>query len=171
MKVILSFSILLFIVIFSSSSYGQTGEINLTTLLNEMVNREQITRFPESGYRCLQASSYNRESVAPDKPGWFADSDGIGFIRTEENNGQKEWVIMEDDAPGVITKIWAVCFYYGLQDTTGANIKFYLDGATEPVINTNFFKLVKGQDFVKPPFAEQSTRAGNLYFPLCRISG
>ena len=69
----------------------QNKEINLTTLLNEMVDRDQITRFPQNGYQCLQASSYNRESVSPDKPGWFADSDGIGFIRTEINNGKEEW--------------------------------------------------------------------------------
>ncbi|GAA3568712.1 glycoside hydrolase family 172 protein [Snuella lapsa] len=140
-----------------------------------MVDREQITYFPELNYRCLQSSSYNRESISPEKPGWFADSDGIGFIRTEEINGQTEWVIMEDEGPGVITKIWAVCFYYGLNDTIGANIKFYLDGSSDPVINTNFFALVKGQDFVKAPFADKSTRAGNLYFPIpyaksCKIT-
>ncbi|MGQ7871028.1 glycoside hydrolase family 172 protein [Sunxiuqinia sp. sy24] len=163
------------IVLVAFISCKKNNEINLSSLLNEMVDREQITRFPENSYQCLQASSYNRESVSPDKPGWFADSDGIGYIRTEENNGQKEWVIMEDEGPGVIAKIWAVCFYYGLNDTTGANIKFYLDGNPEPVINTNFFKLVKGQDFVKAPFADESTRAGNLYFPIpyaksCKIT-
>ena len=114
----------------------QGEEISISTLLNEMVDREQLICFPENGFKCLQASSYNRESVSPDKPGWFADSDGIGYIRIEENKGQKEWVIMEDDGPGVITKIWAVCFYYGLNDTTGANIKVYLDGESEPVIHT-----------------------------------
>jgi hypothetical protein len=159
----------------ASLSASPPKEVNLSTLLQEMVDREQITRFPENGYRCLQASSYNRESVSPDKPGWFADSDGIGYIRTEINNGQTEWVLMEDEGPGVITKIWAVCFYYGLNNTTGANIKFYLDGETEPTIHTNFFELVKGQDFVKPPFADASTRAGNLYFPIpyaksCKIT-
>jgi hypothetical protein len=157
-----------------SSCQGKQ-EVNMKTLLKEMVDRETITYFPETSYKCMQASSYNRESVSPDQPGWFADSDGIGFIRTEENNGQTEWVIMEDEGPGVITKIWAVCFYYGLNDTIGANIKFYLDGATEPAINTNFFALVKGQDFVKAPFADKSTRAGNLYFPIpyaksCKIT-
>ncbi len=169
-KTIFKFLIFLVFILTTTIStipvFAQNETINLTSLLNEMVDRDKITRFPESDYKCLQASSYNRESVSPDKPGWFADSDGIGFIRTEENKGQKEWVIMEDDGPGVISKIWAVCFYYGLNDTIGANIKFYLDGATEPAINTNFFKLVKGQDFVKPPFADKSTRAGNLYFPI-----
>ncbi len=159
----------------SCSPSNENQEISISSLLEEMVDRDQIANFPKSNYKSLQASSYNRESVSPDKPGWFADSDGIGFIRTEKNNGIKEWVIMEDDGPGVITKIWAVCFYYGLNNTTGANIKFYLDGATEPTISTNFFKLVKGESFVKAPFAEESTRAGNLYFPIpyaksCKIT-
>ena len=166
----------LLIVVFSTIFANVHGQvITITSLLEEMIDRDKIAQFPEIAYSCRQASSYNRESESPDLPGWFADSDGEGFIRTEEINGQKEWVLMEDEGPGVITKIWAVCFYYGLQDTTGANIKFYLDGATKPTISTNFFRLVKGQDFIKPPFADESTRAGNLYFPIpyaksCKIT-
>jgi len=149
--------------------------ITMQSLLREMVDRRAITYFSESSYRQLQASSYNRESVSPDLPGWFADSDGEGFIRVEENKGKKEWVIMEDDGPGVITKIWAVCFYYGLNDTTGANINIYLDGNTEPLISTNFFQLIKGNDMFKPPFAQPTARAANLYFPIpyaksCKIT-
>ncbi|TKG95602.1 DUF2961 domain-containing protein [Puteibacter caeruleilacunae] len=154
---------------------AQMQKITIESLLREMVDRNAITEFPQNGYKQKQASSYNRESVAPDQPGWFADSDGIGFIRAEENNGQVEWVLMEDEGPGVITKIWAVCFYYGLGNTTGGNIKIYLDGAEKPVINTNFFNLIQGKDFIKAPFADESTRAGNLYFPIpyaksCKIT-
>ncbi|NQV31768.1 MAG: DUF2961 domain-containing protein, partial [Phycisphaeraceae bacterium] len=169
----ISFAGCLFILICSNLSLSQ--QINLSTLLNEIVDREQIASFPEPLYQCKQASSYNRESVSPDSPGWFADSDGIGFVRVEENNGKKEWVLMEDEGPGCIAKIWAVCFYYGLNNTTGANIHIYLDGADEPTISENFFRFVKGQAFVKPPFADSSTRAGNLYFPIpyargCKIT-
>ena len=169
------FPLLLFVFSIVGSSYSQDKEITLVSLLNEIIDRDLIAQFPESAYESKQASSYNRESVSPDLPGWFADSDGEGFVRVEEINGQKEWVLMEDEGPGCITKIWAVCFYYGLQDTTGANIKFYMDGAADPVISTNFFKLVKGQDFIKAPFADESTRAGNLYFPIpyaksCKIT-
>lgn len=167
--------ILLIIPIIISCGVSDKDEITITTLLEEMVDRDAITQFPENGYKTLQASSYNRESVSPDKPGWFADSDGVYCIRTEENNGKKEWVLMEDEGPGVITKIWAVCFYYGLKNTTGANINFYLDGNPEPAISTNFFNLVKGNDFVKVPLADSSARAGNLYFPIpyaksCKIT-
>ena len=138
----------------SSDLNAQKSEVTISSLLHEMVDREKITQFPPSNYLSKQASSYNRESVSPDLPGWFADSDGVSFVRTEENNGEKEWVLMEDFGPGVITKIWAVCFYYGLDNTTGANVNIYLDGNPKPVISTNFFDLVQGKDFIKPPFAD-----------------
>lgn len=140
----------------------------MQSLLREMVDRKQLVEYPESiPYKAMQASSYNRASVSPDQPGWFADSDGVFCIRTEKNRkGETEWVLMEDKGPGAITKIWAVCFYYGLDDTTGANLKIYLDGEDEPTINCNFFEFVKGESFVKPPLAMETRRAGNSYLPI-----
>ncbi len=164
-KFVMAFGLLLGLSCGTSQKTLEQG-VTLAGLLHEMIDRETITRFPESEYKALQVSSYNRESVSPDEPGWFADSDGVGFIRTEENNGKTEWVLMEDEGPGAITKIWAVCFYYGLGNTTGANINIYLDGETTPTISANFFKLVQGKDFVKAPFGDESTRAGNLYLPI-----
>jgi hypothetical protein len=168
-------SLIMFFLFFGAGISAQETQVGIETLLKEMVDRDKITQFPQSNYLSKQASSYNRESVSPDLPGWFADSDGVSFIRTEDNNGKKEWVIMEDIGPGAITKIWAVCFYYGLDNTTGANINIYLDGDPNPVISTNFFDLVRGEDFVKPPFADYTARAGNLYFPIpyaksCKIT-
>jgi len=170
-----SYLFLVLILVSTFSSCQQNDEINITNLLNEIVDRDKITQFPDPYYQSLQASSYNRASVSKDAPGWFADSDGEYFVRSEEINGKKEWVLMEDDGPGAITKIWAVCFYYGLDNTTGANINIYLDGNTTPIISTNFFNLVKGEDFVKAPFADYSTRVGNLYLPIpyaksCKIT-
>lgn len=158
-----------------SGCSGEERVVTFQKLVKEMADRDALAEYPAIPYRSLQASSYNRESVSPDLPGWFADSDGEGFIRTEINDGREEWVMMEDDGPGCVTKIWAVCFYYGLNDTIGGNVRIYLDGNTEPVIKANFFDLVKGYDFVKPPFADVSTRAGNLYLPIpyqkgCKIT-
>jgi hypothetical protein len=163
----LSFLIMAALSGFSCSQLNSSAkEITMKSLLIEMTDRDRLAKFPDPPYRCMQASSYNRESVSPDLPGWFADSDGIGYIRTEEINGSTEWVLMEDEGPGALTRIWAVCFYYSLQNTVGANIKVYLDGADEPVISTNFFSLVKGQDFIEPPFADSTARAGVLNFPI-----
>lgn len=95
---------------------GKAGaqEVSMQSLLREMVDRESLAEFrDEAPYRTLQASSYNRASVAPDQPGWFADSDGVSCIRTEKNSqGETEWVLMEDKGPGAITKMWAVCFLH-----------------------------------------------------------
>jgi len=177
MKRILKIMTLCSITIFVLIAYGtaRTSDVTMKSLLHEMTDRDALARFPTTGYQCLQASSYNRESVSPDLPGWFADSDGVGFIRTEVINGKTEWVLMEDEGPGCVTRIWAVCFYYGLDNTTGANIKFYLDGSKEPAINTNFFRLVKGHDFIERPFADSTARAGVLNFPIpyaksCKIT-
>lgn len=154
--------------LFLPAGMTKAQEVTMQSLLREMVNRENITEFSaELPYKTLQASSYNRASVSPDQPGWFADSDGVFCIRTEKNKkGETEWVLMEDNGPGAITKMWAVCFYYGLGDTTGANLKIYLDGEEEPTILCNFFELVQGKNFVKPPLAAETRRAGNCYLPI-----
>ena len=157
-------------------SCGEKNDpVTLASLIDEMVSYEMPATFPLTGYQSLQSSSYNRRSVSPDSAGWFADSDGICFIRTEEINGKTEWVIMEHDGPGCITRIWTPFFYYNFNNRTGPDIRFYLDDNPEPAIDCNFIGLVTGKEFVKPPFAGYTARAGDLYLPIpfaksCKIT-
>jgi len=173
-------------------SAADTGysAVTFDTLLSEMVDRDALAHWPEPEYQCKQASSYNRASVAPDKPGWFADSDGIGFIREEENDGRKEWVVMEHDGPGSIVKMWTPFFYYDFNNRVGPNVKIYLDGAKTPVIDACFIELLTNNDWpgsygscpprknafrVPAPLARFTARAGNLYLPIpfaksCKIT-
>ena len=168
----------------------KTGTITLESLLDEMVDRDSQARSPEIRWKSLQASSYNRESVARDKPGWFADSDGISCIRTEEINGKTEWVIMEHDGPGCITKMWTPFFYYSFGDLVGPNIRIYLDGSDTPVVDEGFIELLTRNEWPKSygkppqqrnsfqvpsPFSDFTARAGNLYLPVpfaksCKIT-
>ncbi|MEN6428459.1 MAG: DUF2961 domain-containing protein [Phycisphaerales bacterium] len=136
------------------------------TLLEEMVDRDRLARLPQPSYRSLQASSYNRESAHRDQPGWFADSDGLGFVRTETVDGKTEWVLMGHEGPGCITRIWTPFFYYDFNERTGPNVRIYLDGAMTPVIDESLIKLVTARGFVKPPFAAFTARAGDLYLPI-----
>ena len=72
-------------------SFGQKkSSITVETLLEEMTSYDEMTRYPALPYRSMQQSSYDRRSVSPDRPGWFANDDGEGFIRLEEHNGRKE---------------------------------------------------------------------------------
>ena len=89
------------------SAIAEEPEITFESLLEEMADAEGITQFPDPFYYCKQSSSYNRLAVSPeDSEGWFSNSDNKGIIRTEENQGRLERVLMENDGPGVITRIW-----------------------------------------------------------------
>lgn len=162
-------------------------QLSFESLLNEMTDRDRLVSFPDPTYRCLQASSYNRASVPPrGSEGWFADSDGTGFIRVEEHGGRREWVLMEHAGPGCVSRIWTPYFYYDLNDHRGPNIRFYLDGAEEPAIEANFIELLTQGAYanapekrnslrVPAPLAGYTARAGDLYLPVpfgrsCRIT-
>ncbi|MEQ1892010.1 MAG: glycoside hydrolase family 172 protein [Planctomycetota bacterium] len=149
--------------------------VTLASLLLEMTSADALARLPRPSFESLQASSYNRESTRRDAPGWFADSDGVGFLREEERDGRKEWVLMEDDGPGCLTRIWTPFFYYDFGERTGPNVRIWLDGAAEPVIDEPLIRLVRGEGTIAPPFAAPTTRAGDLYLPIpyaesCRIT-
>ncbi len=136
--------------------------ITFASLLQEIADSSRLAQWPKSEFHSLQASSYNRESTHRDKPGWFADSDGIGFIRQEGD----EFVLMEHEGPGCITKIWTPFFYYGFDDLVGPNVRIYLDGSKQPLIDESLIKLVCGRGSVRAPWAAYSARAGNLYLPI-----
>ena len=167
------------------ANYGEIC-ITLEDLLQEMIDRDRLARFPALEYESLQASSYDRSSVAPDQPGWFSNGDCCGFIRTEQINGQTEWVIMEHDGPGVLTRLWTPFFYRSFSNHGGPNIRIYLDGSTTPVIDENFIELLTRGDYpvappisnsftVQEPFANFTARAGTLFLPIpfgqsCKIT-
>mgnify|MGYP000119799446 CR=1 FL=1 len=89
--------------LFSTLCIGSFGQkkspITVETLLEEMTSYDEMTRYPALPYRSMQQSSYDRRSVSPDRPGWFANDDGEGFIRLEEHNGRKEKVLSKTKVP------------------------------------------------------------------------
>lgn len=97
--------------IFTTSAHAAQSPISLQTLLKEMVDRAAQARWPNPPYTCREFTSYDRRSVSPDKPGWFANEDQGNYLRVEENHGRKEWVMMDADGPGAI-----VCFFKATTD-------------------------------------------------------
>lgn len=146
--------------------------VSIESLLTEMVDRDAVARFPESNFRLKQASSYNRASISPaDTAGWFTNHDfnrtdeDHNFIRIEENNGQKEWVLMEHDGPGAIVRTWMPFLSAKKPGTTNV-IKIYLDGSTEPVLKGNMLGLFDGTGLIPFPLAHQSLRSAVSFFPI-----
>ena len=154
--------------LFSVSARAQEP-VSIESLLTEMVDRDSIARFPETNFRLKQHSSYNRASVSPDeKEGWFKNGDfnkgakAKNFIRVEENNGRKEWVMMDHQGPGAIVRSWQP--FRG----TPANrvLRIYLDGSDVPAIEGNPATLFNGKGMVPYPFAHPSLLSAVNFFPI-----
>ena len=136
------------------------AQVTFAGLLDEAVNPAALTKLPNPAYQSLLATSYNRESKKRGEPGWFADSDGTGYIRKDGD----EYVMMEHTGPGCITKIWTPFFYYDFNERVGPKVHIYLDGKL--VFDESLIKLVIGQGSVPEPWARYTARAGNCYLPI-----
>jgi hypothetical protein len=62
----------------------QAQTVSVSSLLDEMLDRNAITKFPEPAFTCLQASSYDRRAKSP-TDNWFANGDASQFLRDEMN--------------------------------------------------------------------------------------
>jgi hypothetical protein len=157
-------TIFILLLLANTSAFCQT--VSMESLLRKMSDNSQLAQFPTLFYQSLESSSYNRASVSPFKKGWFADSDGTGYIRQDTIDGRTEYVIMEHKGPGCITRMWTPYFYYNLDNHTGPEVRIYIDGKKNPVLTENFIQLLTGKSFVHPPFANLTTRAGVFYLPI-----
>lgn len=115
----------LFIIAFT----GCSATVTLESLLEEMTDRKTLTYFPEIEYSHLHFSSYDRASVSPNGDGWFANIDRSNFLRVEENNGRREFVMVDTDGPGAIVRWWMT--FYRAYDGV---IRVYIDYDQDPVI-------------------------------------
>lgn len=155
--------------------------ITLEKLIKEMISRESLSYYPLPDYRLFQASSYNRKSVSPDSAGWFENNDMSHFIRVEENQGRREFVMLDTDGPGIVVRWWMT--FYKARD---GMIRIYLDNSEEPVIQGAPGNLLSGTLLAPWPFSasvQEGAPLGeegrdydhNLYLPVpfsahCKIT-
>lgn len=162
-------TLLLSVLLSIGATVGFSAEITLESLLNEMIDRTAIAQFPDPMYTCKQASSYDRASVSPDQPGWFANGDASQFIREEMHGDRKEWVLMDENGPGAIVRWWITAPHYK------AKFRIYLDGDETPAVTAKIDDLVGGEFFVGAPLSEATANGRNLYLPIpyarsCKIT-
>jgi hypothetical protein len=156
-----------------------TEKITLESLLWEMVDREYMARFPSPHYETRQFSSYDRESTAPDHPGWYANADRTMFLRHEVREGRKEYVMFDTAGPGSIVRIWMT--FAGEKAGKGI-LRVYFDRDTIPEIQGTALDVVSGGLLTGEPLSSSvsdlspyNRRGHNLYLPLpygkhCKIT-
>ena len=174
----LQYGVLLWVLVVTAPGNGGDRIITVESLLNEMIDRESVARFPQPDFRLRAQTSYDRDSKTPDDPkGWFANRDATkNFVRIEERSGRKEWVIMDARGPGVIVRSWMPDRRIGpgrKQDNT--TIRIYLDDNPEPAIQGHALDLFNGTSLVPYPLAHPSLASAVSFFPIpyaksCKIA-
>jgi hypothetical protein len=115
-------------------------KVSLTTLLKELTDPASVASFPNPSYVLKQVSSYDRHSVSPGQPGWFANEDHTNFLRSEINDGRKEYVMMDENGPGAIVRFWETTF------KRPGTLRIYFDHEKSASL------VVPGYDLMKFPF-------------------
>lgn len=158
------------------------GPVDLESLLREMGDRDHLARVAEPAFTCRQFSSYDRETVAPDQPGWFANWDRSQFVRVEENAGRREWVLMDAAGPGAVVRFWATWHGPGGGPFSNGTLRIYLDENPTPAIEGPTADLISGGALAPPPLSDSVSpdspyerRGHNLYLPIpyarhCKIT-
>lgn len=141
------------------ASMAPPDVVTTRTLLEEMIDRDAVARFPRPTYSAAQSSSYDRASRTPDDPaGWFANQDFGQFLRVEEKAGRREWVMMDAQGPGAVVRIWSA--------NPAGTLRVYLDDSAEPALEAPMKDVLGGTWRISPPLSGVRSRGANLYFPI-----
>ncbi|MCC8426520.1 glycoside hydrolase family 172 protein [Mucilaginibacter sp. UR6-11] len=155
--------------------YGQVA-VTTSSLLKEIVDYSSVVRWPQPFYNEEQASSYDRKSVSPNQPGWFANADASQYIRTETVEGHQEHVMMDADGPGAVVRFWLTTF------KRAGKIRIYFDNNTLPEITIPAYDLLQsglplGKALLSPHSSYEAKQKGGstLYLPMpyakhCKIT-
>jgi hypothetical protein len=137
-----------------------SGTINVTSLLKEMVDFENLAERPDPLFKEATASSYSRASHKGGEA-WFDNNDVGQYVRTETTEGRKEHVLADLQGPGAMTRFWSA------NPRNADVVRFYFDGESRPRIEVPLAGLFSGKT---PPFGPEfsyiSGSGGNLYYPL-----
>jgi len=164
---------------FFISCEEEQQKVTLESLLSEMTDRQAVTHLPDPAYTLKQFSSYDRESTTSGEDGWWANRDYTHFIREEENQGRREFVMFDAQGPGAVVRWWSTFAGEGAADGT---VRIYIDNQEEPVFEGNILDLLSGDMLASEPLAasvspetDYKQRGHNLYLPLpynehCKIT-
>ncbi len=148
--------------VLSLTATAQT--VTLDQLLDEMTNMEALTKVSAPSYVCKQFSSYDQrstDSATATDENWFANDDRGKFLREEERNGAKEYVLMDVDGPGAIVRFWSA------NPKDAGVVRIYMDNAATPTFEASLETYLGGQHEIAPqPIGHMVAQGWNSYLPM-----
>ena len=144
--------------------------VSVSTLLQEMVNRDARAEFPSPAFTCKQFSSHDRATTTSDQPGWFGNWDFNQYLRTDTVDGRIEQVMMDTEGPGAIVRFWMT---FAGPDAPYGILRIYIDGASTPVVEGPAWDVISGNLIVDGILATgvsqltpREQRGHNLFYPI-----
>ncbi len=150
------------------------GPIDLGTLADELGDRDTLAVHPDGAYTMHQASSHdprNAEGYSSLGAPWgFANVDFGNYLGQVTIDGRKEWVVLEDSGPGVITRWWTTAID---GKTLDHRFRIYLNGSDTPAITATGTDLLGGNTLGFGEALDYTTpeRGGNTYAPIAYQDG
>lgn len=142
----------------TTASDASAPVVTTAGLLKEMTDLAALAEFPTPAYTCKQFSSYDRKSKSPTED-WFANGDAGQYLRVEEREGRKEYVMMDAAGPGAIVRIWSA--------NPAGTLRIYLDGSETPALQAPMSEVLGGKFAGLPkPISGEYSKGWNLYFPI-----
>ena len=180
-RIFLKSYVFLILIISSFTLFASIDKKDITfeLLLKEMTDKSALTYFPEPYYRLKQFSSYDRRSVSKNKKNWWANDDWTNFIRVENNNGRREYVMFDSDGPGAVVRFWMT---FSGEGATDGILRIYIDNNKTPLIEGSPLKILSGHLLAPEPLSasvspetDYHKRGHNLYLPIpynkhCKIT-
>lgn len=171
-------NIFLILLLFIAGLTVSAQTVTTGSLLEELIDREALVKFPSPAYTLKQFSSYDRASVGPNVNGWFGNEDNNQFIRTETNMGRREYVLFDAQGPGAVVRFWATVAGY----SKSMFLRVYIDGKSTPAIQGELLSYLGNGGLVPAPLAAsvasstvKEQRGNNFYLPVpyaqsCKIT-
>lgn len=138
---------------------AQAPQLTYQDLLQRVTQREWLFMPPPAGERGVQFSSYDRSSDKgpSDAKAWFGNGDCSQYLRVEERGGKKEFVMVDTDGPGCITRLWSA----------NPKGKLFFDVDGQRVWEVDFAALTKGKlPGLGEPWCGEHARGCNCYLPI-----
>lgn len=149
-----------------------SSPVTLPSLLREIIDIEQITRFPTPTYETIQVSSASRRSDAVRDEAISATTPAPGVesaVRTPGTGVGNETILFDSDGPGAIAHVW-------LRAEGQGTLRIYLDGSPTPLIEGSLEEIASGRvtPLVGPYLTVQEGTIG-IDFPIpyqshCRVT-
>lgn len=153
--------------------------VTFESLLEEMTDKTAITYFPQAEYSLKQFSSYDRRTITPNNNDWWANADYTQFIRDENKDGRREFVLFDAAGPGAVVRYWMT---FAGEGAYNGKLRIYLDESEIPAIEGSVLDILSGEKLATEPLAssvspetDYGQRGHNLYLPIpysnhCKIT-